>query len=125
MDFTLLPTHANSILAMTWQDYEPYYNDLETRALDESTIETWLDDWSALASCVDEQFTRLQIVTTQHTADEELQHQFNQFLDEVQPAVKASDQKVKEKLLASGLPLAQRYEARSGEFGTICSLLWA
>jgi len=103
MDFTSLPTSAESILAMTWQDYEPFYNDLESRALEETTIDAWLDDWSALASCVDEQFTRLQILTSQHTADDELQSQFDRFLDEVQPSVKTADQKVKEKLLGSGL----------------------
>ena len=103
MDFTSLPTKAKSILAMTWQDYEPYYNDLKARTLDTATIDAWLDDWSALASCVDEQFTRLYIATSQHTADEGLQKQFDTFLDEIQPTVKAADQKVKEKLLSSGL----------------------
>jgi oligoendopeptidase F len=103
MDFSTLPTDAESILSMTWQDYEPYYNDLESRKLDASTIDSWLDDWSALASCVDEQYTRLEIVTSQHTADEDLQAQFDRFLDDVQPATKTADQKLKEKLLASGL----------------------
>ena len=103
MDFSTLPTNAESILAMSWQDYEPYFNDLESRKLDASTIDAWLDDWSALASCVDEQYTRLEIVTSQHTADEDLQAQFDRFLDEVQSATKTADQKLKEKLLASGL----------------------
>ena len=65
MNFTSLPTDARSILAMTWQDYAPFFSDLESRSLDESTIEVWLDDWSALAACLDEQFTRLQVVTSQ------------------------------------------------------------
>ena len=103
MNFNTLPTKTETILAMSWQDYAPYFEDLESRALDANTIDQWLDDWSALASCVDEQFTRLQVATSQHTADEELQKQFDLFLDEVQPPVKAADQKVKEKLLASGL----------------------
>ena len=103
MGFNSLPTDAESILAMTWQDYEPFYNNLESRKLNTSTIDAWLDDWSALASCVDEQFTRLLIVTSQHTADEELQKQFDTFLDDVQPATKIADQKIKEKLLASRL----------------------
>lgn len=103
MNFTTLPIEANAILAMTWQGYAPFYNDLESRTLDASTIDGWLDDWSTLASCADEQFTRLQIITSQHTADEELQKQFDKFLDEVQPAVKAADQKLKEKLMECGL----------------------
>ena len=103
MDFKTLPTNTQSILAMAWQDYEPYYNDLESRKLDASTIDAWLDDWSTLASYVDEQYTRLEAATTQHTADEDLGVQFDRFLDDVQPSVKAADQKIKEKLLASGL----------------------
>jgi len=103
MNFFSLPSDAKAILSMSWQDYAPFYSDLESRKLDESTIDAWLDDWSALASCVDEQFTRLQVVTSQYTADEELQKQFDKFLDEVQPAAKAADQKVKEKLLGCGL----------------------
>lgn len=103
MDFTSLPTDPKSILNMSWQDYEPYYHDLESRQLDSATIDAWLDDWSALASCVDEQYTRLEVITSQHTADEELQAQFDRFLDKVQPAVKAADQKIKKKLLASDL----------------------
>ena len=103
MNFTHLPTDANAILAMKWQDYAPYYSDLVSRPLDSSSLDAWMEDWSALAACVDEQFTRLQILTTQHTADEAIQKQFDAFVDQVQPAAKTADQKLKEKLLASGL----------------------
>jgi oligoendopeptidase F len=103
MNFNSLPTEALSILAMTWQDYAPYFNDLESRKLDDSTVEAWVDDWSTLACCIDEQFTRMQVVTSQHTADEDLQRQFDRFVDQVQPATKTADQKLKRKLLGSGL----------------------
>ena len=52
---------------------------------------------------MDEQFTRLQILTTQHTADEEIQKRYTDFIDQIQPHAKTADQKLKEKLLASGL----------------------
>jgi oligoendopeptidase F len=103
MNFTSLPTDAESILAMKWQDYAPYYHDLESRPLTANTLDAWLDDWSALVSCIDEQFTRLQVLTTQYTADEALQEKFNTFLDEIQQAAKSADQQIKQKLLASGL----------------------
>jgi oligoendopeptidase F len=103
MNFSSLPTDVKSILSMTWLDYDPYFSDLESRLPDSSSVDAWLDDWSALASCVDEHFTRLQVMTSQHTADAELQKQFDIFLDVVQPAVKTADQKLKQKLLASGL----------------------
>ena len=103
MNFSSLPTNATAIRTMKWQDYAPLYHDLESRSLDESSLEAWLDDWSALASCIDEQFTRLQVLTSQHTADEALQKEFDAFLDDVQPAAKSADQTIKQKLLASGL----------------------
>ncbi|MBM3124371.1 MAG: M3 family oligoendopeptidase [Chloroflexi bacterium] len=103
MNFKSLPTEGTSILAMTWQEYLPYYNDLESRKLDDATVDSWLDDWSALASCIDEQYTRLQVVTSQHTADEGLKKQFDGFLDQTHPAAKSADQGIKQKLLASGL----------------------
>ncbi|MFZ5858350.1 MAG: M3 family oligoendopeptidase [Chloroflexota bacterium] len=103
MNFQSLPTDSKSILAMTWQDYEPYFNDLASRDLNASNVEAWLDDWSTLSCCVDEQFTRLQVLTSQYTADESIQKQFEAFIDQIQPAARAADQKVKEKLLASGL----------------------
>lgn len=103
MNFRSLPTDSKSILVMKWQDYEPYYIDLESRTLDTSTLDTWMEDWSALAACVDEQFTRLQVLTTEHTADESIQKQFDTFIDQIQPAAKTADQKIKNKLLASKL----------------------
>ena len=103
MNFQSLPTEAKSILAMTWQDYEPYFSDLESRILNVSTLDAWMDEWSALASCVDEQFTRLQILTTQHTADEDVQKRYADFIDQIQLPVKTADQNLKQKLLASGL----------------------
>jgi len=103
MKFNSLPTDSKSILALKWADYAPYFNNLESRTLDSASISAWLTDWSTLSACLDEQYTRLQVLTSQHTADEELQKQFNAFVDHVQPPAKSADQKIKEKFLASGL----------------------
>jgi oligoendopeptidase F len=98
-----LPTEAESILALTWPDYGPYYKELETRPLNEGNIQAWLDDWSTLAATVDEHYWRLNIATTMNTADKEGEEQFNRFIEEVQPAAKTAEQALKNKLLASGL----------------------
>jgi len=103
MDFQSLPTDANSILALKWQDYEPFFRDLETRALQPEDIQTWLDDWSKLAATVDEQYWRLYIATTVDTADKESEERFNQYLEEIQPVAKTAEQTLKDKLLASRL----------------------
>jgi oligoendopeptidase F len=103
MDFQSLPTSAASILALKWPDYEPYYEELESRALNKENIETWLNDWSRLAATADEQYWRLYIGTTVDTADKQVEEQYNKYLEEIQPLVKTAEQKLKDKLLKSGL----------------------
>ena len=103
MNLQSLPTDATSILALTWNDYEPHYKDLEARELNEETIQTWLDDWSTLASTVDEHYWRLYIATTVNTADKESEDQFNHYIEEIQSAAKTAEQKMKDKILSSGI----------------------
>lgn len=103
MNFDLLPTDAKSILALKWSDYEPYYQELAVRRLSKENIAAWLDDWSRLAATADEQYWRLHIATTVNTADQESEDQFNQYIEDIQPATKSAEQRLKAKLLASGL----------------------
>ncbi|MFT3890606.1 MAG: M3 family oligoendopeptidase [Anaerolineales bacterium] len=103
MNFQTLPTDTKSILALQWTDLEPYYNDLEGRSLNEGNIEEWLNDWSLLAQTADEQYWRLNIATTVNTADPAIEEAYNKYIEELQPIVKTAEQKLKDKLLASGL----------------------
>jgi oligoendopeptidase F len=103
MNFQSLPTETKSILALTWSDYEPYYKDLEVRELNEGNIQAWLDDWSTLAATADEHYWRLYIATTVNTADKESEDQFNHYIEEIQPAAKTAEQKLKDKILVNGL----------------------
>src|SRR5690349_9378015 len=103
MNVQTLPTDAPSILALTWNDYEPYFRELEGRELNEATMEAWLADWSTLAATVDEHYWRLYIATTVDTADKDVEARFNQYIDEIQPSAKTAEQRLKDKLLASGL----------------------
>ena len=103
MNVQSLPTDAKAILALTWSDYELYYTDLEARQLNEGNILARLDDWSTLAATVDEHYWRLYIATTVNTVDKEAEEQFNQYIEEIQPAAKTAEQALKNKLLASGL----------------------
>ena len=98
-----LPTDAGSILVLTWSDYEPFYKELESRPLNNENIKAWLDDWSRVAETADEHYWRLYIATTVDTADSASEEAFNKYIEEIQPAVKTAEQKLKDKLLASGL----------------------
>jgi oligoendopeptidase F len=103
MNFQSLPKDAKSILALTWSDYEPHYKELEARELTEGNIQAWLDDWSTVAATADEHYWRLYIATTVNTADKGSESQYNHYIEEIQPAAKTAEQKLKDKLLASGL----------------------
>jgi len=103
MKLQTLPTDAASILALTWSDYEPHYQELESRELRSENIDTWLNDWSTLAATADEQYWRLYIATTVNTADPAIEERFNKYVEAMQPSVKTAEQKLKDKLLASGL----------------------
>ena len=98
-----LPSAPDAILAMEWADYEPHFKSLLSIALTSENINEWLLGWSALADRLDEQYTRLYIATTQFTNAEELEKRFNHFVESIQPQARAEDQKLKEKLLTSGL----------------------
>lgn len=103
MNFQTLPTDAQSILALGWSDYEPFYQELEARPLSSETVEAWLQDWSRLAGTADEQYWRLFIATTVNTADPAIEQGFAHYLEDLQPTVKTAEQKLKDRLLASGL----------------------
>ncbi|HKI54935.1 MAG TPA: M3 family oligoendopeptidase [Anaerolineales bacterium] len=103
MKLKSLPTDANSIPALQWTDYEPFYKELENRDLTKDNIDQWLDDWSTLAATVDEQYWRLYIDTTVDTADKEIEKRYNKYIQEIQPLAKTAEQKLKRKLIDSNL----------------------
>ncbi len=101
--FSSLPTDAQNLLSWPWAEIEPYYNDLEKRALTAQTVDAWMADWSAIHSLVDEAYNRLYVMSTVNTADQDAKALFDAYLDNVQPQFKQAEQRLKQKLLASGL----------------------
>ncbi len=101
--FSSLPANAEKLLSWQWSDIEPYYRDLEQRRLDSGSIEHWMADWSKIYSLVDEVYNRLYVATTTNTADPEAKRLFDDYLDNVQPRFKQTEQALKKRLLESGL----------------------
>jgi oligoendopeptidase F len=98
-----LPSTPETILAWTWPEIEPHYQDLSARSLTAANAEEWLADWSAVGERIDELYARLSVGTSTNTADKQADERMNKFLDGIFPNVMAAEQKLKEKLLASGL----------------------
>jgi oligoendopeptidase F len=98
-----LPGTAGEFSTWTWPQIAPYYDDLLARPLSSATVDQWLADWTHLGSLHDEVNTRFTVATTIDTADEETSQRYRLYLDEIVPEVIAAEQKVKQKLIASGI----------------------
>lgn len=102
--FEKLPLNDyQKFMSWTWADLEPYYQDLVSRELSADNAIAWLTDWSRLGMVVWEIYSRLYVATTLNTKDEDVSKRFMTFVGETLEHVQKADQKIKEKLLASGL----------------------
>lgn len=101
--FSSLPDNAIPLLEWDWSQIEPYFQDLVKRPLNEGSLSAWLDDWSQLSKLMDESYWRLYDATTVDTTDEASAQRYGRFLDQIRPSYKLEEQKLKEKLLASGM----------------------
>jgi oligoendopeptidase F len=98
-----MPEKATDMLGWSWPQFEPYYSALAERALSAANVEEFLDDWTRLSDRVDEVGTRLSIAKDVNTADKEAEQRFNRYLEEIYPKAAEAEQKLKTKLLESGL----------------------
>ena len=101
--FKTIPNTTHEFISWSWEQIEPYFQDLLNRPLNSTNVARWLADWTRLADLLEETFSRLSVATTLDTNDEEAERRYKKFLDEIYPPAQATEQKLKEKLLNSGL----------------------
>lgn len=99
---TAAGTETEDFLAWTWDDMEPRYREIEAMALDADSGAAFLGAWSDLSSRVGEIGSRLKLASDQNTADEEVAERYRVFVEEIAPNAEEAEQRLKEKLLASG-----------------------
>lgn len=98
---TGLPQTVEELLKSDWETFEPFYQDLASQTLNDKNVNEWLSAWSRVFEKADELYWRLYAEHTCHTTDEAIDRQYNHFLEEIYPAFRAAEQRLKEKLLAS------------------------
>ncbi len=98
-----LPTTLDALMSWTWEDIEPFHRALLDRPLDEANVVEWLNDWDAVTARIWEIYSRVYVAITVNTADADAKARFEHFIEHVLPQARMADQKLKEKLLASGL----------------------
>ncbi len=105
--FNTLPTSSDDLKGKPWDAIKPYYDELEARDLTAATLNSWLLDFTRLDDLVGEYGSRLHVATTQNTADEEAEGLLRAYVEQIAPEAEAAEQKLKLKLLASGLEPAE------------------
>ncbi len=93
----------SGLLDLTWLQIEPAAQDLIHTPIHSGNIAGWLLDWSDLSRAVSEAFQRRYVGSTVDTVDPIAQQRYNAYLDDILPNWKDAEQKLKQKLLASGL----------------------
>ncbi|HEX6122611.1 MAG TPA: M3 family oligoendopeptidase, partial [Ktedonobacterales bacterium] len=73
------------------------------RPLSAASVDQWLRDWTRLGELVDEASVRFTIRTTTNTADAQAEREYTTFLEATMPRIMAAEQRVKTKLIESGL----------------------
>ena len=107
---TELPDNAAAILDWPWDRFEPFYQELASRPLDQASLSKWLADWSRLLSLLGETQNRLYVGITCDTADPLAEMRWQNYLDKIFPPSNEWNQKLKQKFLESGLQSPSGFE---------------
>lgn len=98
-----LPKTVDEVKEWDWQTLEPYYRELEETELTPANIDEWLKAWTDLQGLAGGKFALLNLAHTQNTADLAIQNELNSLRQTLDPPIKQAEQRLTEKLLASGL----------------------
>ncbi|MBN1265679.1 MAG: M3 family oligoendopeptidase [Anaerolineales bacterium] len=98
-----LPSDVDTVRVWSWEQYEPFFSELEQAPLTEATLEDWLSRWTALMCLIVELESSLQIATSVNTADKEADADLERFLDEIFPGTREAEQRLIKRFLESGL----------------------
>jgi oligoendopeptidase F len=98
-----LPQDVTDALDWDWSKYEPYFNDLKAREIDDSNVREWLGDWSRVARVGGEVISRLSVATTVDTNDKAAENRYNAFMEKVYPQLASASNALNEKLVRSEL----------------------
>jgi len=90
-------------MGWSWSEFEPFYQNLIERPLEEGNVAHWLADWTSLIDMVSEIQARLTVGVTRNTKDKEAEKRYIDFLDQIFQKSHSANQTIKTKLISSGL----------------------
>lgn len=101
--FASFPITAQDAIDWTWEQFQPYANDLLGRDITPETIETFMADYTRFASMLDELYNRFYVAVTVDTTDESAEKHYKDFLENIFPQARMVSNELDRKLLDSGI----------------------
>jgi len=101
-----MPMEYQQFKDLEWEQIAPFYRDLVSYPMagaSLSSVQGLLSEWSALKILLEERYWRCYVASTVDTTDAQAQKDYAHFLDEIYPPSQVEEQKLKTKLLESGL----------------------
>ncbi len=98
-----LSVSPKDFMNWTWMQIEPFYTELIDSPINSENQSGWLQQWSLLASLIYETKQRHYVAITTNTNDLQAEQKYSAFLDEIFTPSEMADQKLRRKLLKSGL----------------------
>lgn len=98
-----VPTDPQEVMLWDWEDFAPYFAELQAAALSSETVNDWLAQWSLLGDAGYEILSRLSVDISVDTTDTQAEQRYKAFFDTLYPRLMEAEQALKVKLLESGL----------------------
>ncbi|MCL4255656.1 MAG: M3 family oligoendopeptidase, partial [Anaerolineae bacterium] len=97
-----LPKSALDAQNWTWDDYKPFYDELEARPITADTVDEWMRDRNAVDNLMGEVFSRARVKISQDTSDEEAEAYFKNLMATMYQPASEMDNRLDKKLVESG-----------------------
>lgn len=97
-----LPKSALEAKHWTWDNYKPFYEELDARTITPETVDEWLTDRNAIDNLMGEVFSRARVAITQDTSDEEAEAFFKNMMATMYQPASEMDNRLDKKLVESG-----------------------
>jgi oligoendopeptidase F len=99
MAATVLPESPDAFKDASWQQVLPYYEDLASRPLDTSNVETWLADWSRFESLLSEAAALANFAYTCDTSDPDREAAQLRFGTQISPRAQGQRVRLQKRLV--------------------------
>jgi oligoendopeptidase F len=101
--FETLPKSVTEVRDWTWENYQPFVDDLFNRELTQDNINDWMADWTKLTNLASENMARANVANDQNTSDEQAEAYLRNLYATIYPPFAEANTRLAKRLVDSGL----------------------